>query len=57
MKTVSYFVKGLPAEVHAKAKERATAEGRSLRWVILQALRLYGLYRWTPRVSRRKGVH
>lgn len=42
------LVRAVPAAIHGPAKRRAAREGRSLQWLLVQALREYGEERWTP---------
>jgi hypothetical protein len=48
MDTASYLLKQLPRDVLDAARARADAQGRPLRWIIVEALRAYGARTWTP---------
>ena len=46
--TVAYQLRAIPREIHGAAVARAQREGRSLRWILIQALRAYGSGQWGP---------
>ncbi len=43
-----YLLRDIPDEIHAAALERARAESRTLRWVLVQMLVAYGSGAWSP---------
>jgi hypothetical protein len=59
--TTAYTIREVPAESWRAALERARGEGRTIRWVLLQAVAAYAEGRWTPEptatapAGRRKG--
>jgi len=46
--TGTYRVRGVSRNLHRAARRRATSQGTTLRWVVLQALRTYSAGTWTP---------
>lgn len=44
-----YLVRGVPRDLQRAARSRATADGTTLQWVLIQALRDYSSGAWTPR--------
>jgi hypothetical protein len=44
-----YLVRGVPRELQRTARSRAAADGTTLQWVLIQALRDYASGAWTPR--------
>lgn len=47
--TGTYRVRGVSRDLHRAARFRATREGTTLRWVVLQALQAYSAGTWTPK--------
>lgn len=43
-----YYLRAVPTEVLSRARARAAAEGRTLKWVLVHALRAYGEGEWSP---------
>ena len=56
MTTTTYLLREIPSDDHDPATLRAAREGRSLRWVLLAALRDYasGVWNGGGSVSRKK---
>jgi hypothetical protein len=48
MTTQAVLVRGVPADEHARAMERAERSERTLSWVLRAAIREYGAGTWTP---------
>ena len=47
-----YLVRDVPRDVQRAARRRATAEGTTLRSILVHALRDYASGAWTPRSPR-----
>ncbi len=47
-RTGTYRVRGVSRDLHRAARLRATSQGATLRWVVLQALQAYSAGTWTP---------
>jgi hypothetical protein len=46
--TGTYRVRGVSRDLHRAARLRATSQGITLRWVVVQALEAYSAGTWTP---------
>lgn len=46
--TGTYRIRRVSRALHRAARLRATSEGATLRWVVLQALQAYSMGTWTP---------
>lgn len=44
----TYLLRDIPRELHVEAKRRSDVEGRTLRWVLIQALHDWTEGRWIP---------
>lgn len=44
----SFYLRSVSMTVIARARFRAHHEGRTMRWVMIQALHAYGTGQWTP---------
>ena len=48
-----YLLRGISHDLQRAARVRATREGTTLRWVLLQGLREYAAGTWTPKPDER----